>query len=77
MSASPRKSRPRPLDQNSRHWLNDPQKLLQLIAAAEGAKSGGGESGIGVPMVPLGKRPEHPQLEVEAELRVPMAAELP
>ncbi|MEY2411594.1 MAG: hypothetical protein QOD84_200 [Acidobacteriaceae bacterium] len=25
-----------------KHWLNDPQKLLQLIAAAEGARSGGG-----------------------------------
>ena len=25
-----------------KQWLNDPQKLLQLIAAAEGAKSGGG-----------------------------------
>jgi hypothetical protein len=25
-----------------KEWLNDPQKLLQLIAAAEGAKSGGG-----------------------------------
>jgi hypothetical protein len=38
-------------------WLNDPQKLLQLIAAAEGAKSGSGESGPGVPMVPLGSVP--------------------
>jgi hypothetical protein len=38
-------------------WLNDPQKLLQLIAAAEGAKSGSGESGSGVPMVPLGSVP--------------------
>jgi hypothetical protein len=26
-----------------RQWLNDPQKLLQLIAAAEGANSGGGK----------------------------------
>ena len=25
-----------------KQWLNDPQKLLQLIAAAEGANSGGG-----------------------------------
>src|SRR5262249_36844370 len=25
-----------------KQWLNDPQKLLQLIAAAEGAKGGGG-----------------------------------
>ena len=39
-------------------WLNDPQKLLQLIAAAEGANSGGGgQSGSGVPMVPLGSVP--------------------
>jgi hypothetical protein len=28
-----------------KQWLNDPQKLLQLIAAAEGAKSGGGVPG--------------------------------
>jgi len=26
-----------------RQWLNDPQKLLQLIAAAEGANAGGGQ----------------------------------
>jgi len=42
-----------------KQWLNDPQKLLQLIAAAEGAKgSGGGEAGgapIGtVPTVRIG-----------------------
>ncbi len=41
-----------------KEWLNDPQKLLQLIAAAEGAKSGGGVVGgapIGsVPNVPVG-----------------------
>jgi hypothetical protein len=40
-----------------KQWLNDPQKLLQLIAAAQGATSGGsGESGapIGtIPTVPL------------------------
>ena len=30
-------------------WLNDPQKLLQLIAAAEGAHSGGGGGG-GAPL---------------------------
>ena len=39
-------------------WLNDPQKLLSLIAAAEGSRSGGGEPGgapIGsVPNVPAG-----------------------
>jgi hypothetical protein len=28
-------------------WLNDPQKLMQLIAAAEGANAGGGGSGDG------------------------------
>ena len=28
-----------------KQWLNDPQKLLQLIAAAEGAKGGGGDPG--------------------------------
>jgi hypothetical protein len=40
-----------------RDWLNDPQKLLQLIAAAEGAKSGGTPGGapIGtVPNIPIG-----------------------
>ena len=41
-----------------KQWLNDPQKLLQLIAAAEGANSGGsGPSAPGVPMVPLGSVP--------------------
>src|SRR5579864_2372761 len=30
-------------------WLNDPQKLLQLIAAAEGSQGGGG-TGTGAPM---------------------------
>jgi hypothetical protein len=40
-----------------KQWLNDPQKLLQLIAAAEGANAGGGEGGSGVPMVPLGSVP--------------------
>ncbi len=28
-----------------KQWLNDPQKLLQLIAAAEGAQNGGGTGG--------------------------------
>jgi len=44
-------------------WLNDPQKLLQLIAAAEGAKSGGGgaTNADGVPMVPLGSVPNLPR----------------
>jgi hypothetical protein len=41
-----------------KQWLNDPQKLLQLIAAAEGANAGGGGQGApGVPMVPLGSVP--------------------
>ena len=46
-----------------KQWLNDPQKLLQLIAAAEGATSGGaGQSaGDGTPMVPLGSAPNIPQ----------------
>ena len=43
-----------------RQWLNDPQKLLQLIAAAEGANSGGGKVGDGTPMVPLGSVPNIP-----------------
>ena len=42
-----------------KQWLNDPQKLMQLIAAAEGANAGGGGKGTadGVPMVPLGSIP--------------------
>jgi hypothetical protein len=46
-----------------KQWLNDPQKLLQLIAAAEGANAGGGEqvSTDGVPMVPLGSMPNAPR----------------
>src|SRR5208283_2581906 len=40
-----------------KQWLNDPQKLLQLIAAAEGANAGGGQGAPGVPMVPLGSVP--------------------
>ncbi len=43
-----------------KQWLNDPQKLLQLIAAAEGANSGGGKSADGTPMVPLGSVPNLP-----------------
>jgi hypothetical protein len=35
-----------------KQWLNDPQKLLQLIAAAEGAHTGGGGGPIG--SAPLG-----------------------
>jgi hypothetical protein len=30
-----------------KQWLNDPQKLLELIAAAQGAKGGGGAAGPG------------------------------
>ena len=41
-------------------WLNDPQKLLQLIAAAEGAHSGDTESAKGGTMVPLGSVPNIP-----------------
>ncbi len=41
-----------------KEWLNDPQKLLQLIAAAEGAKAGGGSPGGApsgsVPNIPTG-----------------------
>jgi len=45
-----------------KQWLNDPQKLLQLIAAAEGANSGGGQAaGDGTPMVPLGSVPNAPR----------------
>src|SRR5579859_4445429 len=43
-----------------KQWLNDPQKLLQLIAAAEGAKAGGVEAASGVPMVPMGSVPNVP-----------------
>src|SRR5579863_193469 len=47
-----------------KQWLNDPQKLLQLIAAAEGASSGGGPGATstdGTPMVPLGTAPNGPR----------------
>jgi hypothetical protein len=44
-----------------KQWLNDPQKLLQLIAAAEGANAGGGTAATGGPMVPLGSAPNLPQ----------------
>src|SRR5580693_7436546 len=39
-----------------KQWLNDPQKLLQLIAAAEGANSGGGGQAGGT-VVPFGSVP--------------------
>jgi hypothetical protein len=33
-----------------KEWLNDPQKLLQLIAAAEGSRAGAGGGGGGAPI---------------------------
>jgi hypothetical protein len=39
-----------------KQWLNDPQKLLQLIAAAEGANAGGGQGSV----VPFGSVPNMP-----------------
>jgi hypothetical protein len=33
-----------------KHWLNDPQKLLQLIAAAQGASNGGSGTPGGAPL---------------------------
>ncbi len=43
-----------------RDWLNDPQKLLQLIAAAEGAGSGSGGGQGGGTAVPFGSVPNGP-----------------
>jgi hypothetical protein len=44
-----------------KQWLNDPQKLLQLIAAAEGASAAGGNTQAGGgPMAPLGTVPNVP-----------------
>jgi len=40
-----------------KEWLNDPQKLLQLIAAAEGSHSGGTGGGGGGGGAPLGSAP--------------------
>ena len=40
-----------------KQWLNDPQKLLQLIAAAEGANATGGGGQGGVAGVPFGSVP--------------------
>ena len=43
-----------------KQWLNDPQKLLQLIAAAEGANSGGGgQTGAAVPFGSMPNGPGH------------------
>jgi hypothetical protein len=42
-----------------KQWLNDPQKLLQLIAAAEGANTGGGGP-AGSVVVPFGSVPNAP-----------------
>src|SRR5271168_1074647 len=42
-----------------KQWLNDPQKLLQLIAAAEGANSKG-EGPVGGATAPLGSVPNVP-----------------
>jgi len=43
-----------------KQWLNDPQKLLQLIAAAEGANAGGGGGGQPGVAVPFGSVPNMP-----------------
>ena len=40
-----------------KQWLNDPQKLLQLIAAAEGAQTGGEPGGAPIGSVPTAKGP--------------------
>jgi hypothetical protein len=40
-----------------KQWLNDPQKLLQLIAAAEGASAGGRGGQAGEATVPFGSVP--------------------
>jgi hypothetical protein len=43
-----------------KQWLNDPQKLLQLIAAAEGANAGGGGGGQTGASIPFGSVPNVP-----------------
>ena len=43
-----------------KQWLNDPQKLLQLIAAAEGANATGGGGQAGGAAVPFGSVPNMP-----------------
>jgi len=61
-----------------KQWLNDPQKLLQLIAAAEGAHSGGGGEAGGAPARVLDlDRERAVDLAVvghDAELQVRLAA---
>jgi len=42
-----------------KQWLNDPQKLLQLIAAAEGATTGGVPGGAPIGTVPLASAGSH------------------
>ncbi len=49
-----------------KQWLNDPQKLLQLIAAAEGAKAGGEPGGA-----PIGSVPNAPAGTGNATVPVP------
>jgi hypothetical protein len=49
-----------------KQWLNDPQKLLQLIAAAEGANSGGVPGGAPVGSVPTMRIAGTPAAEGEA-----------
>src|SRR5258707_1554922 len=43
-----------------KQWLNDPQKLLQLIAAAEGANAAGGGGQPGGTAIPFGSVPNSP-----------------
>ncbi|HEY1264426.1 MAG TPA: HEAT repeat domain-containing protein [Terriglobales bacterium] len=43
-----------------KQWLNEPQKLLQLIAAAEGAQNSGGAGAPGMMTVPVGSVPNPP-----------------
>ncbi|HXY04865.1 MAG TPA: HEAT repeat domain-containing protein [Terriglobales bacterium] len=62
-------------------WLNDPQKLLQLIAAAEGSQGGGG-TGSGapvgsVPIRPAGAASEGTQPGTGAGTGVPTSGVVP
>ncbi|HMK22967.1 MAG TPA: hypothetical protein VK466_11590, partial [Terriglobales bacterium] len=56
-----------------KQWLNDPQKLLQLIAAAEGAKGGGGD-GTGTGGGGGGGAPGGAPLGTVPTVRVPAGA---